>query len=134
MEKSFKDMKVLVVDDYDNMRKKLSSWLKQFGMNVVEAINGVEAMTMLNDEKDGKFDIVFTDIVMPEMDGYELCEEIRKTPALREMPVIVTSTHVDSNYVIKALRMGADDYIAKPIDVDILKKVLTRVMTPLSIE
>jgi len=134
MEKPFKDIRVLVVDDYDNMRKKLSSWLKQFGMNVAEAVNGVEAMAMLHDEKDGKFDVVFTDIVMPEMDGYELCEEIRKTPALREMPVIVTSTHVDSNYVIKALRMGADDYIAKPIDVGLLEKVITRVMTPLSIE
>ncbi|GMT42309.1 MAG: two-component system response regulator [bacterium] len=134
MEKPFKDIKVLVVDDYENMRTRLASWLKQFGMDVVEAENGLEAMTVLRDEKHGKFDIVFTDIVMPEMDGYELCEEIRKTPAMREMPIVVTSTHADSNYVIKALRMGADDYIAKPVDVDVLEKVITRVMTPISIE
>jgi len=121
------NLKVLVVDDYEKMRQRICAILRQLSLNISEASNGVEALKILRKEK---FDMVFTDIVMPEMDGFELCEEIRKTSDWVDMPVVVISTHYDSNYIVKALRHGADDYIPKPVDLETAEKVVHRVLTP----
>lgn len=120
-------LKVLVVDDYENMRQRLCAILSKLGLEISEASNGVEALKMLRGKK---LDMVFTDLVMPEMDGFELCEEIRKTPDWMDIPIVVISTHYDSNYIVKALRGGADDYIPKPVDLKTVEKVLNRVLTP----
>jgi two-component system phosphate regulon response regulator PhoB len=66
---------------------------------------------------------------MPEMDGFELCEEIRRRPALRHLPVIVISTHRDAQYVVRALRMGADDYLTKPFTAPLAERVVERAMS-----
>ena len=87
------NLKVLVIDDYQKMRQGLCAILKPLKLNISEASNGVEALKALRREK---FDVVFTDLVMPEMDGFELCEEIRKTPEWTDMPIVVISTHFDS--------------------------------------
>jgi CheY-like chemotaxis protein len=120
-------LKVLVVDDYENTRKKLVVGLQRLGMSILEASNGLEALDVLRKEK---VDAIFTDIVMPEMDGFELCEDVRNIPELRSIPIIVVSTHVDSSYIMKALRVGADDYLPKPIELDLVEKVMTRIMLP----
>lgn len=121
------NLKVLVVDDYEMMRHMLCAILKPLDLNISEASNGVEALKALRQEK---FDVVFTDLVMPEMDGFELCEEIRKTPEWTDIPIVVISTHYDSNYIVKALRQGADDYIPKPVEPETVKRVLERILTP----
>lgn len=123
----FEGLRTLAVDDYENTRKKLVVILQKFGMTVIEAGNGVEALEALRKEK---VDLIFTDIVMPEMDGFELCVEIRKIPSLSETPIVVVSTHVDGNYIIKALRTGADDYLSKPIEPELAEKVIARILTP----
>jgi DNA-binding response OmpR family regulator len=64
------------------------------------------------------------------MDGYELCHEIRKKSEWVDMPIVAISTHYDSNYIVKALRHGADDYIPKPVSIETAKKVLNRILTP----
>ncbi len=109
------------------MRRRLCAILERLDIRVTEANNGVEALKVLGSER---FDAVFTDIVMPEMDGFELCEEIRKSSTLQDMPIVVISTHHDSNYIMKALRHGADDYIPKPVETAIVKKALNRILTP----
>ena len=121
------NLRVLVVDDYESMRQRLCAILKPLDLNISEASNGVEALKALRQEK---FDVVFTDLVMPEMDGFELCEEIRKTPEWADMPIVVISTHYDSRYIVKALRQGADDYIPKPVEPETVKRVLDRILTP----
>lgn len=121
------NLKALVVDDYETMRRKISDVLRKLGISVKEAENGIHALELLRKEK---VDIVFTDIVMPEMDGFELCQEIRKSADLLDIPIVVTSTHCDSGYVIKALRMGADDYIVKPVEPQLIEKVINRLKTP----
>ncbi|VAX38151.1 hypothetical protein MNBD_UNCLBAC01-576 [hydrothermal vent metagenome] len=107
------------------MSQQLCKIFKQLGLTIFEATNGVEALEVLHKEK---VDIVFTDIVMPVMDGFELCEEIRKSNHFFNLPIVVLSTHCDTNYIVKALRQGADDYIPKPAKAPIVKKVLTRVL------
>jgi CheY-like chemotaxis protein len=127
MARPFENIKVLLVDDYESIRKKISENLQHLGLTVAEATNGFEALTALRDES---FDMLFTDLVMPEMDGFELCEEVRKTHEIQNLPIVVVSTHFENEYILKALRMGADDYVAKPIDVDLLEKVIKRALTP----
>jgi PleD family two-component response regulator len=124
----FKGLKILVVDDYENTRKKLVAELHKLEITVSEASNGLEALDVL---RAGKFDAIFTDIVMPEMDGFELCEDVRNIPEFCGIPIVVVSTHVDTNYIMKALRVGADDYISKPIEADLVERVISRIMIPL---
>ena len=128
----FPCLKALVVDDYDMMRQQLCQILRHLGLSIVEARNGVEAMDALCANNDT--DIIFTDIVMPVMDGFELCEELRKSSDYINLPIVVLSTHCDTNYIIKALHQGADDYIPKPAREPIVRKVLSRVLTPLFVQ
>lgn len=125
MNKELKGLCALVVDDYENMRRSMVEALKALEIEVREASNGQEAMDAL---KAGGVDLVITDIVMPEMDGFELCEEIRKHPDWHTLPIVAASTHYDSKYIVKALRTGADDYVPKPIQPQLLKKVMKRVL------
>jgi CheY-like chemotaxis protein len=125
----FEGLKALVVDDYENTRKRLVNELVRLGLGVTEAANGLEALDIL---RGTPFDLIFTDIVMPEMDGFELCEEVRKTPEFRDIPIVVVSTHVDGNYIIKALRLGADDYLSKPIEAELVEKVIARITVPVA--
>ncbi len=119
-------LKALVVEDFQTMRKAVAASLNELHIEVTEASNGIEALEKLEHES---VDLVFTDLVMPEMDGYELCEEIRRRPDIRALPIIVISTHRDSDYVIKALRVGADDYLTKPFTPNLAKRVVERAMS-----
>jgi CheY-like chemotaxis protein len=118
-------LKALVVEDFKTMRRVVTSTLESLGVRTVEAGNGIEALSVLDEQRDVR--IVFTDLVMPEMDGFELCEEIRRRPDIRELPVVVISTHRDAKYVIQALRTGADDYLTKPFNARAAQRIIERV-------
>jgi two-component system chemotaxis response regulator CheY len=118
------NLKVLVVEDFETMRKAVVKVLTSLDMKVIEASNGIEALKILDSES---VDIVFSDLVMPEMDGFELCEEIRRRPNIRHVPVIIISTHRDAHYVVRALRCGADDYLTKPFKASVAKRIVERV-------
>jgi len=93
-------------------------------MVTTEAENGLKAQELL---KTRKFDLIITDLVMPEMDGFELTEAIKNDPALRPIPVVIISTHSDAKYIFRALRLGADDYLIKPPTAEMVSTVLTRI-------
>jgi CheY-like chemotaxis protein len=114
----------LVVDDYHSMRATLKEYLLRFHLRVIEAQNGLEGLEKIRAQKP---DMVFTDIVMPVMDGLELCQEIKSDPALVNIPVVVLSTHADASYILKAIHNGADDYLPKPIELGLLEKILSRI-------
>ncbi len=115
---------VLVVDDYLAVRKTIKELVQTLGMVPVEAENGLKAQEIL---KQQPVDLVITDLVMPEMDGFELTEAIKNDPALRPIPVVIISTHADSKYIFRALRLGADDYLTKPPTSEMVNTVLTRI-------
>lgn len=115
---------VLVVDDYPVIRKTFCELAQSVGLNCFEADNGLDAQKML---KKGKIDLVVTDLVMPEMDGFELTEAIKSSRKLKHLPVIIISTHADSRYIFKALKLGADDYLTKPASREMLVTVLNRI-------
>ncbi len=120
---NYSEKTALVVDDFPSIRLILKESLEKMGFQVLEAGNGLEGIEKL--EKN-KVDIIFSDIVMPQMDGFDFCESIRKRPQWFDIPIVVMSTLSDSKYTFKALKNGADDFIAKPIVSQLLSKVIRR--------
>jgi len=104
---------ILVVDDLRTNRMKLSLGLKQQGYTVAEAENGRQALEMLQAES---FDLVLLDILMPEMNGYEVLEHMKKDYALRDVPVIVISAQDELESVVRGIELGAEDYLPKTFE------------------
>jgi two-component system, sensor histidine kinase and response regulator len=108
---------ILVVDDYELNRIKLTHFLKQKGHTVTLAENGKEALELI---LKNKFDLVLLDIVMPEMDGYQVLDYLKKNNELRNLSVIVISAFDEIKSVVRCIEMGAVDYLNKPFDPIIL--------------
>ena len=105
-------MKLLIVDDIAINRKLLGVTLEAEGHTTLEAADGLEALQILGREK---VDAVMSDILMPRMDGYRLCYEIRTNEHLRNLPIVIyTSTYTTSGDEKLALDLGADKYLRKP--------------------
>lgn len=120
----WKNKAILIVDDYPTVRRAIKDIIVGLGMTAEEAENGLEAQERL---KSRKFDLVISDLVMPEMDGFELTEALRSSSEYRRLPVVIVSTHDDAKYIFRALHLGADDYIIKPPSVEMVKTVLARI-------
>jgi signal transduction histidine kinase len=121
-------MKVLIVDDVANNLKLLRVTLEAEGVTVGEAADGFAALSALESEN---FDAVISDILMPRMDGYRLCREIRRDTRLRDLPIIAyTSTYLSPGDEQLALRSGADRYLRKPAPIEVLLRTLEELLHP----
>jgi two-component system response regulator PilR (NtrC family) len=115
--------RILVVDDEAGMRDFLSILLQREGHRVVAAANGKEALRLA---REGRFDLVISDIRMPQLDGVGLLEGLRE--ADHEMPVILITAFASASSTIEAMKQGAFDYITKPFKVEEIKGVVTRAL------
>jgi signal transduction histidine kinase len=105
-------MSVLIVDDHATNRKLLRAMLEAEGLKTFEAVDGVEALSILRSEP---VDAIISDILMPRMDGYRLCLEVRRTEKFKATPFIVyTSTYTSPSDEKTALELGADRFLKKP--------------------
>jgi class 3 adenylate cyclase len=109
---------ILVVDDHRTTRLKLSLGLKQQGHTVAEAENGRQALEKLKAES---FDLVLLDIMMPELDGYQVLEHMKKDNDLRDVPVIVISAQDELESMVRGIELGAEDYLPKSFDPVLLR-------------
>jgi signal transduction histidine kinase/CheY-like chemotaxis protein/CHASE3 domain sensor protein len=112
----FKDKKILVVDDDMRNVFALSKVLKDRGMIIIKAENGIRAIEKLKANKDTA--LVLMDIMMPEMDGYETMREIRKMDEFRNLPIIALTAKAMKEDRQKTIDAGANDYIPKPVELD----------------
>ncbi|WP_223453894.1 MULTISPECIES: response regulator [unclassified Pseudomonas] len=126
-DKVFEGRKVLLVDDDVRNIFALTSALEQKGAVVVIGRNGREAIERLNEVQD--IDLVLMDVMMPEMDGFEATVEIRKDPRWRKLPIIAVTAKAMKDDQERCLQAGANDYLAKPIDLDRLFSLI-RVWLP----
>ena len=118
-------MNILIVDDTPINLKLLRAQLESEGHAVFEAHNGMDALALLECQP---VDAVISDILMPKMDGYRLCLEIRKQAPLRNLPIIIyTSTYISPGDEKLAIDMGADKYLKKPASVETLVAALLEV-------
>lgn len=108
-----KKWKILVVDDNEDIRKIISHLLQNYGYNFELAKNGFEALEKI---KQSPPDLIFLDLVMPGMDGYEVCRRLREEPSKQHLPIVIITGFADTESKIKGLQAGANDFIAKPID------------------
>jgi len=119
-------MNILIVDDIATNRKLLRVTLEAEGHTAVEAADGVEALQILARET---VDVVISDILMPNMDGFRLCHEIRKSERLRALPFIIyTATYTSPDDMELAQTVGADKYLTKPAPTADVLKALREVM------
>jgi|GEM_PF-294987 len=109
---------VLVVDDIQTNRDLLVRRLEKQGHKVVTAVNGREALQILENRD---IDLVLLDIMMPEVDGYQVLKEMKSDTTLRHVPVIVVSASQETESVVRCIEMGADDYLPKPCDAVLLR-------------
>ena len=113
---------VLVVDDDARNIFALTTLLESYEMEVISATNGRQAIELLKATPDVR--IVLMDIMMPEMDGYQTMQEIRKDPKLRRLPIIALTAKAMKGDREKCLDAGASDYIAKPVNTDQLLSLM----------
>jgi len=120
-------MNILIVDDIATNRKLLSAILEAENHAVIEAVDGVEALEVL---KQGKVDAIISDILMPRMDGYRLCYEIRANERFRNLPFIFyTSSYTSPSDEKLALEMGGDKFLTKPAPASKIIQALNEVMS-----
>ena len=114
--------KILIVDDDIRNIYSLTSVLESYDVEVLHAERGKEGIAIL--EEVPGIDVALIDIMMPEMDGYETMQQIRQRPDLAELPLIAVTAKAMKGDRQKCLDAGASDYIAKPVDIDLLLALL----------
>ncbi|HET7250186.1 MAG TPA: SpoIIE family protein phosphatase [Gemmatimonadales bacterium] len=120
--------RILVVDDNDDNRDMLSRRLARRGYDVTIAGDGVSALDQLST---GRFDLVLLDVMMPGVDGFEVLSRTRVRHSVAELPVIMATAKDQGEDVVRALELGANDYVVKPLDFAV---VLARVRTQLELK
>lgn len=123
-----KDFSLLLVEDYEPLRKDMAEVLGDLFKTVVVASNGVEGLGLYDEyykKNDATFDIVISDIVMPVMNGVDLCEILKKRN--EDQQIIILSAHSDREYLLRLINIGIAQYINKPIQQDRLFDTLIHV-------
>lgn len=107
--------RILVVDDESRMRKLVRDFLVRKGFDVIEAADGEEALKLFY--KDPEISLIILDVMMPKLDGWEVCREIRETS---KIPIIMLTAKGEENDELAGFELGADEYISKPFSPKIL--------------
>ena len=105
--------RVLVVDDEINIVRLIQVNLERHGYQVETANNGVQALAKIRDSRP---DLLVSDVMMPEMDGFELLANVRRDPALMDLPVIMLTAKAQDRDVMEGYKTGADMYLTKPFN------------------
>jgi serine phosphatase RsbU (regulator of sigma subunit) len=120
--------RILIVDDTPANIQTLSAILKEKGYQLSVATNGKQALQVLEKVKP---DLILLDVMMPEMDGFETCRQIKKSEALRNIPIIFLTAKTETSDIVEGFEIGAVDYVGKPFNAH---ELLARINTHLSID
>jgi two-component system, cell cycle response regulator DivK len=118
------DPSILIIDDDARNIFALSAVLRSRGYIITSAQSALQGLDILKNKKGIK--VVLLDMMMPEMDGYETIAEIRKIPGAENIPVLAVTAQAMVGDRERVLQAGANDYVSKPIDVDLLMNLLER--------
>jgi CheY-like chemotaxis protein len=120
-EREARDLKVLLVEDFEDTRLFMRLALEEHGFIVFEAENGQTAVENANREKP---DVILMDLTMPLMDGFAAAKLIRQNEQLKDVPIIALTAHQETDFRSDAKASGFDAYVTKPIDVNWLKELI----------
>jgi CheY-like chemotaxis protein len=108
--------RLLVVDDNEDNRDMLARRLRRRGYEVTTAESGAHALDLISSAN--QFDAVLLDVMMPDITGLEVLAKLRTRFSKEQLPVVMATARSDSEDVVEALRLGANDYVTKPINLD----------------
>ena len=114
---------ILVVDDEKVARYTLAALIKKPNYHVEMADNGIQGIEMA---KQLNPDVILLDIMMPGMNGYDVCKRIRSDSQIGEVPIIMITTEAERSQVLRAIEAGVSDYLVKPFDTEALRAKLTK--------
>ncbi|MCL5270726.1 MAG: response regulator [bacterium] len=117
--------KILLADDEEDVKTILKLFLETKGYEVCTAFDGLDAIDQVRKEKP---DVILLDIMMPIIDGFEVCKKLKADPATAKIPIIMLSAASHSESVQRGLDVGAVDYLVKPFEPEHLEQLLGKVM------
>jgi len=117
---------ILVVDDFDDTRLLLRTWLRKKGYRVIEAENGVEAIAKAQEAKP---DLIIMDVEMPELDGLSATRQIRLLKGIGELPIVAVSAYGADQFREPALAAGCNEYMSTPFEPDELEKLIRSLLS-----
>ena len=117
--------KIFVIDDDVTVLRTLEERLKTAGFDMIGTGNPLDALTMAHEHHP---DLIILDIVMPQMSGYELLDILKKDPSTKGIPVIILTVKNMAVDIEKGLKLGAGDYITKPLQMDLMIKRIERLL------
>jgi len=126
MSVNFEALKVMIVDDSNTIRRTAETILSKAGCDVVTAIDGFDSLAKIVDVVP---DVIFVDIMMPRLDGYQTCALIKNNDEFKQTPVIMLSSKDGLFDKAKGRIVGADEYLTKPFSKNELFEVLERIVT-----
>ena len=112
---------VLVVEDQASFREFLQLGLNKLGLEVVTALTGKIALTRAREHNP---DLILLDVMLPDMDGYEICREMREQPETTLVPIIFVSAVSSEKHIQRAMAAGATDYLVKPLSMEDIKNLV----------
>ncbi|MBV1774607.1 twitching motility response regulator PilG [Burkholderiaceae bacterium DAT-1] len=115
------DIKVMVIDDSNTIRRSAEIFLGQAGCQVILAEDGFDALSKISDHHP---DIIFVDVMMPRLDGYQTCALIKKNPRFKNTPVVMLSSKDGLFDRARGKMVGSDEYLTKPFTKDSLLEVV----------
>jgi two-component system, cell cycle response regulator DivK len=118
---------IMVVEDYDDTRMLLKQYLEGLGYSVLEASNGQEAVDIANHEHP---DLILMDLDLPILDGIAATQQIRQQTELDKVPIVAVTAYPLSYSHVKAFAKGCNEYMAKPIDMTELERLVNRYLSP----
>ena len=119
------EFSVLIVDDNPKNLQVVGNFLQNEGFKVEFAVDGISALEWVNQQS---FDLILLDIMMPEMDGFEVCKSIKSDPEKQHIPIIFLTSKTETESIVKGFELGAVDYISKPFNKnELLARISTQV-------
>lgn len=119
--------KILLADDEEDIKTVMRLFLEEKGYDIITAFDGLDAIDVTRTEKP---DLILLDIMMPVINGFEVCQKLKADVATANIPIVMLSAAAHADSVKKGLDAGAVDYLVKPFDPEKLEEVIQRILEP----
>jgi two-component system, OmpR family, phosphate regulon response regulator PhoB len=126
MKKAPRGQLVLIVEDHEDTQACVAQQLEDYGFEVLTASDGESAMRLMRERRPA---LVYLDMNLPNVSGYDVCEQIRTDPSLQDIPVVMTSAQTSVSVRASCIEAGADAFVPKPFQLDVFAEMIGRMVS-----
>ena len=119
--------RILLADDEEDIKTIVTMFLQAQGYEVITAFDGLDTLEKIQSDRP---DLLLLDIMMPVLDGFEVCKRLRANPETAELPILMLSAAAHSESITRGMKAGANDYIVKPFEPEMLLEKIRRILVP----